>query len=89
MTCRKDENKQKEAGIGPFLKTKYSHLCNRSSPESFEGANLCPITRSCKTFMFHILNNPTYRAVGVAQLAEQLLPIPEAHRSNPVIGKII
>ena len=29
------------------------------------------------------------RAVVVAQLAEQLLPKPEARGSNPVIGKII
>ena len=28
-------------------------------------------------------------AVVVAQLAEQLLPIPEVRGSNPVIGKIL
>ena len=29
------------------------------------------------------------RAVVVAQLVEQLLPIPEVHGSNPVIGKTL
>ena len=29
-----------------------------------------------------------YWAVVVAQLVERLLPIPEVHGSNPVIGKI-
>ena len=39
-------------------------------------------------FNINMLTLEVKRAVVVAQLVEWLLPIPEVHGSNPVIGKI-
>ena len=70
----KDENKEKEAGNGPFFK-KHCFLAD-------EEKSKCKYWKK-RSFVF---NFAVTWAVVVAQLAARSLPIPEDPGSNPVIG---